>query len=133
MKKFLKWTAIILGVIIVALAASPFLFKDKIREMIINAINKNVDATVNFEDVDISLLRSFPKASVSVKKLSVINKAPFEGDTLVYSDRINLKMSVKEDRKSTRLNSSHVRISYAVFCLKKKKIQIKQSPHSTSL
>src|SRR5436305_11157133 len=28
------------------------------------------------------------------------------------------------DRKSTRLNSSHVRISYAVFCLKKKKIQI---------
>src|SRR3989442_6096968 len=28
------------------------------------------------------------------------------------------------DRKSTRLNSSHVRISYAVFCLKKKKNQI---------
>src|SRR3989442_11896929 len=27
----------------------------------------------------------------------------------------------KPDRKSTRLNSSHVRISYAVFCLKKKK------------
>src|SRR3989442_419728 len=27
----------------------------------------------------------------------------------------------KRDRKSTRLNSSHVRISYAVFCLKKKK------------
>src|SRR2546430_10953712 len=29
-----------------------------------------------------------------------------------------------EDRKSTRLNSSHSQISYAVFCLKKKKIQI---------
>src|SRR3989442_9987227 len=28
----------------------------------------------------------------------------------------------KRDRKSTRLNSSHVRISYAVFCLKKKNI-----------
>src|SRR6266699_5074007 len=28
------------------------------------------------------------------------------------------------DRKSTRLNSSHVRISYAVFCLKKKKLSI---------
>src|SRR5690606_40693910 len=27
----------------------------------------------------------------------------------------------REDRKSTRLNSSHVKISYAVFCLKKKK------------
>src|SRR2546430_11642257 len=30
------------------------------------------------------------------------------------------KIIVKEDRKSTRLNSSHSQISYAVFCLKKK-------------
>src|SRR2546427_5575447 len=33
-----------------------------------------------------------------------------------------------EDRKSTRLNSSHSQISYAVFCLKKKKYQ---TPHNT--
>src|SRR5690349_22148562 len=31
-----------------------------------------------------------------------------------------------QDRKSTRLNSSHVEISYAVFCLKKKKIKKKK-------
>src|SRR5690625_6717614 len=34
-----------------------------------------------------------------------------------------------EDRKSTRLNSSHVAISYAVFCLKKK---IMQAEHTTT-
>src|SRR3712207_8240713 len=33
---------------------------------------------------------------------------------------------VHEDRKSTRLNSSHANISYAVFCLKKKKIHTHQ-------
>src|SRR5687768_17837013 len=39
-----------------------------------------------------------------------------------------------EDRKSTRLNSSHGYISYAVFCLKKKKIKHKFNPrHSTPL
>src|SRR5690554_7271531 len=32
-----------------------------------------------------------------------------------------LESKLSKDRKSTRLNSSHVRISYAVFCLKKKK------------
>src|SRR3989442_11805627 len=32
------------------------------------------------------------------------------------------------DRKSTRLNSSHVRISYAVFCLKKKKTKKQSYP-----
>src|SRR2546430_12843972 len=33
----------------------------------------------------------------------------------------------KQDRKSTRLNSSHSQISYAVFCLKKKKISSQSS------
>src|SRR5690554_7663744 len=35
-------------------------------------------------------------------------------------ERAQLEAEEKRDRKSTRLNSSHVRISYAVFCLKKK-------------
>src|SRR5437660_3624738 len=35
--------------------------------------------------------------------------------------RLQPKNRVERDRKSTRLNSSHVAISYAVFCLKKKK------------
>src|SRR5690606_7116300 len=35
-----------------------------------------------------------------------------------------LALQLNTDRKSTRLNSSHVKISYAVFCLKKKKKQI---------
>src|SRR5690349_21948807 len=35
--------------------------------------------------------------------------------------RVPGRGDVREDRKSTRLNSSHVEISYAVFCLKKKK------------
>src|SRR3989442_9575937 len=37
------------------------------------------------------------------------------------------------DRKSTRLNSSHVRISYAVFCLKKKKSRRTPDPRGDPL
>src|SRR5437899_9558859 len=37
----------------------------------------------------------------------------------------------RTDRKSTRLNSSHLGISYAVFCLKKKKENDKNNHHST--
>src|SRR5437773_5469501 len=36
-----------------------------------------------------------------------------------------------EDRKSTRLNSSHITISYAVFCLKKKKKKTTTQPNTT--
>src|SRR5436305_10038824 len=37
------------------------------------------------------------------------------------------------DRKSTRLNSSHVRISYAVFCLKKKKAKTTSGKEQTTI
>src|SRR5690625_6997753 len=36
------------------------------------------------------------------------------------ANRVHLENTLQPDRKSTRLNSSHVAISYAVFCLKKK-------------
>jgi len=96
LKKILKITGIVLLVLIIALVSIPFLFKDKIKQMIITSINQNLDATVAFEDIDLSLLKSFPKANVTIDQLSIINKAPFAGDTLLYSGEINLKMSVKE-------------------------------------
>src|SRR3712207_8123081 len=41
---------------------------------------------------------------------------------------VKCKIIEREDRKSTRLNSSHANISYAVFCLKKKKIPLVCTP-----
>src|SRR2546429_790574 len=41
-------------------------------------------------------------------------------------------VSCREDRKSTRLNSSHGYISYAVFCLKKKKNTEERAPRSSA-
>lgn len=95
-KKILKWTGISLLVILILLIATPFLFKDKIKSMVVKAINDQVDATVAFEDVSLSFISNFPQASVTVDKLSVINKAPFAGDTLVYVGELKLNMSVKE-------------------------------------
>src|SRR3712207_8038399 len=39
-----------------------------------------------------------------------------------YQAELISRLDVDQDRKSTRLNSSHANISYAVFCLKKKKL-----------
>src|SRR2546430_8257174 len=45
---------------------------------------------------------------------------PVETDNKAVADKLVLAHSLDTDRKSTRLNSSHSQISYAVFCLKKK-------------
>src|SRR3712207_8622427 len=53
--------------------------------------------------------------------LGMGTKGPFQFTGMFWS--INL-LSLAADRKSTRLNSSHANISYAVFCLKKKNINL---------
>src|SRR5207249_11707271 len=57
------------------------------------------------------------------KILQLRNRVRFRGMAARHS--VNIAQFLDRDRKSTRLNSSHVSISYAVFCLKKKKIMIK--------
>ncbi|TPD65566.1 AsmA-like C-terminal region-containing protein [Flavobacterium microcysteis] len=100
LKKILKGIGIFLLVVIIVLAAAPFLFKDKIQQLVLKSINEKVDAKVAFDDVHLSLFKSFPRANVTIDKLAIINKAPFEGDTLLYAGEVNLKMSIKELFKS---------------------------------
>src|SRR5690606_7947173 len=50
----------------------------------------------------------------------ILGRRPTSGELAMYSVMWSEHCSYKRDRKSTRLNSSHVKISYAVFCLKKK-------------
>ena len=90
MKKKIKILGIIVLVFIIALISLPFLFKGTIQEKVRYLINEHVNAKVDFADIDISLFRSFPSASVEIDELSVINYAPFEGDTLVYAKKIAL-------------------------------------------
>ncbi|MES2545988.1 MAG: AsmA-like C-terminal region-containing protein [Bacteroidota bacterium] len=95
-KKILKIVGILILLLVVSLFAIPYFFKDEIKAKIAQAINEKVDAKVSFADADLSLFKNFPSANVTVDKLVIINKAPFEGDTLVSIGEINLKMSIKE-------------------------------------
>src|SRR5690349_22800590 len=67
-----------------------------------------------------TLFRSHRGEAVAYANADV---TPGQGTLAMRQGRINdfLDWGWSEDRKSTRLNSSHVEISYAVFCLKKKK------------
>src|SRR5690606_42022515 len=57
------------------------------------------------------------------KKLTTGANLREEGADLQKRNQISPLQALQgQDRKSTRLNSSHVKISYAVFCLKKKRV-----------
>src|SRR3712207_6990559 len=70
---------------------------------------------------------SFAKREVettSLKKVEDLDFSPSEKETQTNVCHLEILSIDEEDRKSTRLNSSHANISYAVFCLKKKKKKI---------
>ena len=96
LKTILKIVGALFILILIALFAIPYFFEDQIKAKIAEAINEKVDAKITFNDADLSLLKSFPSATVTLDSLIVINKAPFEGDTLVSLGEITLNMSIKE-------------------------------------
>src|SRR5574337_500711 len=67
----------------------------------------------------LSNINNFTKVTVGNQEFRNVTT----GDVLNYTLTVNIPANIGEDRKSTRLNSSHHSISYAVFCLKKKKIK----------
>ncbi|MFK8267760.1 AsmA family protein [Capnocytophaga cynodegmi] len=95
-KKIFKIGSIILIVIILAMIAIPYLFKDTIKEKAIASVNKNINAVASLEDISVSLFRNFPRASVSLTNFRIINKEPFAGDTLFSAKEMNLKVSITD-------------------------------------
>lgn len=92
MKNLFKIVGVLFILLIIAAIVIPFLYQDEITELVKRSTNESIDATVNFTDVDISLLSNFPDLLVSVNDLSVINKAPFEGDTLFYAKSLDISL-----------------------------------------
>lgn len=101
MKKAFKIIGIALLIIILLLAAVPFAFESQLKEMVKNYANNNLDAQVDFADVNLSLLSGFPNASVSIEDLNIVNNAPFDGDILATAKSLSLEMPIKELLKSS--------------------------------
>jgi hypothetical protein len=99
-KKIIKWVFSTVLVVLIALISVSFLFKDKIKEMVARTVNENINATVTFKDTDLSLLKSFPLANLTIEDIAIVNKAPFLGDTLYFAKELNLKMNITELFKS---------------------------------
>ena len=100
MKKALKIFGVFIVIILVAAITIPIIFKDKLTDILKEQINKNINAQVDFSDVNISIISGFPKATLTLENISVINMEPFKGDTLFYAKEIALKMPMSVLTKS---------------------------------
>lgn len=107
-KKILKGIGITLLVLIALLIAIPYLFKGQIIAKIKTELNKNLNAKVDFSDVDISLFRRFPRLAVALEDLQVTGVDHFNGDTLVAVKRLDLAMNLMSAIKGEKIDIYNV-------------------------
>jgi hypothetical protein len=96
--KFLKISLLGLGLLIILFLTAAFLiprlYKEELLEVVREQANQNLNATLDFKDLNISLLRQFPLLSLRLDELSITGKDGFEGYPLLRARDITVAVSV---------------------------------------
>ena len=107
MKKVVKIIGIVVAAFMVLLMVLPFAFRGKIESVIKSEGNKMLNAQFDFESLDISLIRRFPLASVSLNDFWLKGVGVFENDTLVRAGEltaaVNLMSLVSGDYEVSKI------------------------------
>ncbi len=94
MKKALKIAGITVGVILILLLVLPFAFQGKIEKIVKQEGNKMLNAQFDFSTLDVSLLRNFPSASVTLEDFYLKGTGAFENDTLIQAGELTAAVNL---------------------------------------
>lgn len=95
MLKKISLIFIALFVVVFAIAASvPLFFKKEIDAKIKSSINKNLNAKVDFKELDLSLISSFPNLGIKINSLTIIGVDSFSKDTLANVKQLQLNVNL---------------------------------------
>ncbi len=88
LKKILKWTGISFLILIVILILIPIIFKNQIKEMVVDEVNKNLNAELTVGDFDLTFISTFPNMTIELHDTKLIGKDKFKGVELVRMEKL---------------------------------------------
>ena len=94
MKKVLKIAGITLGVLLILLLVLPFAFQGKIEKLVKQEGNKMLNAQFDFSALDISLIRNFPSASITLEDFWLKGAGEFQNDTLIQAGELTAAVNL---------------------------------------
>ncbi|PZD78656.1 AsmA-like C-terminal region-containing protein [Mesonia sp. K7] len=96
MKKTIKIILFVIVLLVIIVLLAPIIFKGPIEKAIKKSVNNNLEATVSWEDFNLSIYKHFPDATVSIKDFLILSKGAYTGDTLAYGESVGLNMDLGE-------------------------------------
>ncbi len=94
MKKLFIILTIIILILIALMVILPYVFEGKITEIAKKEINNSLNATVNFDNIDLSLIKNFPNFTLGIDGLTIVGKTEFENDTLASIENISVTIGL---------------------------------------
>ena len=94
MKRILKIFVAFIAVVLLLLLSVPYFFKGEIEELIKKEGNKMLNAEFDFGGLDISLIRNFPLASLTIEDFYLKGVGQFENDTLLSAGEVTAAVNV---------------------------------------
>lgn len=94
MKKVLKIAGITLGVLLILILVLPFTFQGKIEKLVKQEGNKMLNAQFDFSALDISLIRNFPSASITLEDFWLKGAGEFQNDTLIQAGELTAAVNL---------------------------------------
>ena len=94
-KKITKWLSVLLFILIGICIAIPYLYKNEIIEIIKKSANENLNAELDFKNVDISFLSTFPDLTAKINGLNIKGVDEFEGEILTDIESFEVHIDIK--------------------------------------
>lgn len=91
-KRLLKWTGLTVLVLLIAIILVPVLFKDKLKDLVIDEANKTLTAKVELGDFDLTFLSTFPHLTIDLIDTKVTGTEEFEGVELINAKNIRAEV-----------------------------------------
>ncbi len=112
-KKNLKITGIVIVCLLALMAILPYAFRGKIEKIVVVEGNKMLNAKFGFEDLNISLFKNFPKASITLNDFYIKGVDEFANDTLVKAGEATVAIDLFSLFGNSGYNVSKINLSDA--------------------
>jgi hypothetical protein len=118
----MKLIAKILGglvfLVLILLVLVPVIFKDNLVQLVKDEANKNLNATVNFGDFDLSIFSNFPNLTFTINDVEVAGIEDFEGVKLAKIGTLSTTLDVMNVVTGSQISINSISVENADFYIK---------------
>lgn len=117
LRRIFKWTGITFLLLLIAIIVLPIVFRDKIKDLVIEEANTFLTADLALGDYDITFLSSFPEFTLELDSVSLTGRNEFKGIKLVDVKQLEASLNIwsvmggdKIEIKSVRLVNPNIHV-----------------------